>query len=72
MMFVANKSLVDACTTPAQSAADSSVTSTCLVDFMMSCALFAAGTPCLHQRQLKTIILDAHALAEQNQTDACT
>ena len=40
MMFVANKSLLDASTTPEQSAADSSATSTCLVDVMMFCAFF--------------------------------
>ncbi len=65
MMFVASKSLVDACATPEQSAADSSATSTCLVDFMISCAFFAAVTPCLHQRKLQDAKLDANVLEEQ-------
>ena len=65
MMFVANKSLVDACATPVQSAADSSATSICLVDFMISCACFVAGTPCVHQRKLQNDSLDADVLEEQ-------
>ena len=72
MILVANNSLVAACATPVQSAADSSAISICLVDFMLSCASSAAGTPCLHQRMLKTIILDEHVLAEQKQTHAFT
>lgn len=65
MMFVANRSLLDACTTPEQSAADSSATSTCLVDVIISCAFFAADTTCLHQNKAKIKIVDAPVLAEQ-------
>ena len=65
MMFVANKSLLDASTTPEQSAADSSATSTCLVDVMMFSAFSDADTTCLHQNKVKIKLIDAPVLAEQ-------